>query len=238
MAPPSMRLKVAVGLKQDVVEIDAYPDTTWESAKLEACAAAGDLDANTHRLLFRGREPAPSDTVSSLGVKPTAKLMLLETEASRRDRARQQQEAQMEEMRRARAREFSERDDGGGKRVNAEHRATDELRVSPMERSRSVLAEHATSVTALERDAVALESRVANGICDQEAKDSVRDDREFLVFSDRAEKAIFALDAAETLGDETLRETRKALVKRIQRVLRRCDEARAKHANDKIRGFT
>ena len=56
--PPPMRLRVAVGLKQAMVEIDAYPDTTWESAKLEACAAAGDLDATAHRLLFRGRERA------------------------------------------------------------------------------------------------------------------------------------------------------------------------------------
>ena len=96
-ATPPTRLRVAVGLKQDMVEIDAYPDTTWESAKLEACVAAGDLDATTHRLLFRGREPAPEDTVGGLGVKPTAKLMLLETEASKRARARQQQEAQMED---------------------------------------------------------------------------------------------------------------------------------------------
>ena len=112
-ATPPTRLRVAVGLKQDMVEIDAYPDTTWESAKLEACVAAGDLDATTHRLLFRGREPAPEDTVGGLGVKPTAKLMLLETEASKRARARQQQEAQMEEMRRARAAEFSSSSRGG-----------------------------------------------------------------------------------------------------------------------------
>ena len=146
-----------------MVEIDAYPDTTWESAKLEACVAAGDLDATTHRLLFRGREPAPEDTVGGLGVKPTAKLMLLETEASKRARARQQQEAQMEEMRRARAAEFSSSSRGGNqhagetktKTTTNETNATD-----PVARSRSALAERAARADALERDPEALEMAV------------------------------------------------------------------------------
>ncbi len=66
-------------------------------------------DRAIHRLLYRGRQPSLSDTMSGLGVKPTAKLMLLETEVSKRERAQAAQALQMEEMRQARAKDFSEK---------------------------------------------------------------------------------------------------------------------------------
>lgn len=53
--PAEYAVKVAVGLKQDVVEIAVTPRTHWGAAKQLACAAAGELDPDTHRLLFRGR---------------------------------------------------------------------------------------------------------------------------------------------------------------------------------------
>ena len=215
-APPPTRLRVAVGLKQEMVEIDAYPDTTWESAKLEACAAAGDLDATTHRLLFRGREPAPEDTVGGLGVKPTAKLMLLETEASKRERARQQQEAQMEDMRRARAAEFSAKN------------ATD-----PVERSLSALAERAKGADALERDLEALERAVSqsSGAAGALGGHAAPDEKAFAAFADACEKAVIGCDEVETHGDGDLRAARKALVTRFQGFLRRVDDARARNGD-------
>ena len=221
-ATPPTRLRVAVGLKQDMVEIDAYPDTTWESAKLEACAAAGDLDATAHRLLFRGREPAPEDTVGGLGVKPTAKLMLLETEASKRARARQQQEAQMEEMRRARAAEFSSSSRGGNqhagetktKTTTNETNATD-----PVARSLSALAERAERADALERDLEALEMAVAP------------EEKALVAFADACEKAVIGCDDVATHGDDRTRAARKALVTRLQGLLKRADDARARHGD-------
>ena len=217
-APPPTRLRVAVGLKQEMVEIDAYPDTTWESAKLEACAAAGDLDATTHRLLFRGREPAPEDTVGGLGVKPTAKLMLLETEASKRERARQQQEVQMEELRRSRAAEFSAKN------------ATD-----PVERSLSALAERTKGADALERDLEALERAVtvssgAAGALGGHAA-APPDGKAFIAFVDACEKAVIGCDGVETHGDSGARAARKALVTRLQGLLRRADDARARNGD-------
>ena len=225
-ATPPTRLRVAVGLKQDMVEIDAYPDTTWESAKLEACVEAGDLDATTHRLLFRGREPAPEDTVGGLGVKPTAKLMLLETEASKRARARQQQEAQMEEMRRARAAEFSSSSRGGNERhqlvgspgAGETKTKTNETNATdPVARSRSALAERDARADALERDLEALEMAVAP------------EEKALVAFADACEKAVIGCDDVATHGDDRTRAARKALVTRLQGLLKRADDARARH---------
>ena len=242
-ATPPTRLRVAVGLKQDMVEIDAYPDTTWESAKLAACVEAGDLNATTHRLLFRGREPAPEDTVGGLGVKPTAKLMLLETEASKRARARQQQEAQMEEMRRARAAEFSSSSQirnqhgspgaGETKTKTNETNATDQL----VARSRSALAERAARADALERDLEALEMAVAAssassaGAAGARAPRAPPEEKAFVAFADACEKAVIGCDDVATHGDDRTRAARKALVTRLQGLLKRADDARARHGD-------
>ena len=242
-ATPPTRLRVAVGLKQDMVEIDAYPDTTGESAKLAACVEAGDLNATTHRLLFRGREPAPEDTVGGLGVKPTAKLMLLETEASKRARARQQQEAQMEEMRRARAAEFSSSSrignqhgsPGAGetKTKTNETNATDQL----VARSRSALAERAARADALERDLEALEMAVAAssassaGAAGARAPRAPPEEKAFVAFADACEKAVIGCDDVATHGDDRTRAARKALVTRLQGLLKRADDARARHGD-------
>ena len=222
--PPPMRLRVAVGLKQAMVEIDAYPDSTWESAKLEACAAAGDLDATAHRLLFRGREPAPEDTVGGLGVKPTAKLMLLETEASKRERARQQQETQMGEMRRARAAEFSSSARGGkgealGSSRSGAADAGPNATEDPIERSRSVLTERTARADALARDLEALEMAVAP------------EEKALVAFADACEKAVIGCDDVATHGDDRTRAARKALVTRLQGLLKRADDARARHGD-------
>jgi hypothetical protein len=57
------------------------PHTTWEAAKILTCEFhGGNLDPGIHRLLFRGRERRPDETMAALGVKPGVKLMLLETE--------------------------------------------------------------------------------------------------------------------------------------------------------------
>ena len=236
--PPPMRLRVAVGLKQAMVEIEAYPDTTWESAKLEACAAAGDLDATAHRLLFRGREPAPEDTVGGLGVKPTAKLMLLETEASKRERARQQQETQMEEMRRARAAEFSSSARGGkgealGSSRSGAADAGPNTTEDPIERSRSVLTERTARADALARDLEALERSVAasSGAAGALGGHAAPDEKAFAAFADACEKAVIGCDEVETHGDGDLRAARKALVTRLQGFLRRVDDARARNGD-------
>ena len=243
-ATPPTRLRVAVGLKQDMVEIDAYPDTTWERLKLEACVQAGDLNATTHRLLLRGREPAPEDTVGGLGVKPTAKLMLLETEASKRARARQQQEAQMEEMRRARAAEFSSSSrignqhgsPGAGetKTKTNETNATDQL----VARSRSALAERAARADALERDLEALEMAVAASSASSAGAAGARarerappEEKAFVAFADACEKAVIGCDDVATHGDDRTRAARKALVTRLQGLLKRADDARARHGD-------
>ena len=248
-ATPPTRLRVAVGLKQDMVEIDAYPDTTWESAKLAACVEAGDLNATTHRLLFRGREPAPEDTVGGLGVKPTAKLMLLETEASKRARARQQQEAQMEEMRRARAAEFSSSSQirnqqhqvvvsrhgaDETKTKTNETNATDQL----VARSRSALAERAARADALERDLEALEMAVAASSASSAGAAGARarerappEEKAFVAFADACEKAVIGCDDVATHGDDRTRAARKALVTRLQGLLKRADDARARHGD-------
>lgn len=247
-ATPPTRLRVAVGLKQDMVEIDAYPDTTWESAKLEACVKAGDLNATTHRLLFRGREPAPEDTLGGLGVKPTAKLMLLETEASKRARARQQQEAQMEEMRLARAAEFSSSSRTGNQRNRLvgspgadetktktnETNATDQL----VARSRSALAERAARADALERDLEALEMAVAASSASSAGAAGARarerappEEKAFVAFADACEKAVIGCDDVATHGDDRTRAARKALVTRLQGLLKRADDARARHGD-------
>ena len=240
-ATPPTRLRVAVGLKQDMVEIDAYPDTTWESAKLSACVQAGDLNATTHRLLFRGREPAPEDTMGGLGVKPTAKLMLLETEASKRARARQQQEAQMEEMRRARAAEFSSSSRGGNQHAGetkTKSRTNETNATDPVARSRSALAERAARADALERDLDALEMAVAASSASSAGAAGARarerappEEKAFVAFADACEKAVIGCDDVATHGDDRTRAARKALVTRLQGLLKRADDARARHGD-------
>ena len=102
------QLKVAVeSLRpQDVVEIGVTPETTWEEAKLAACqvAYAEPVDVATRRLLFRGRERSPTATLGRDGVRPGHKLMLVESDESKRERARAAQEAQMEQIRAERQR--------------------------------------------------------------------------------------------------------------------------------------
>ena len=227
-----MRLKVAVGLKQELIEIEAYPDTTWENATRLACALAGGLDPAIHRLLYRGRQPSLSDTMSGLGVKPTAKLMLLETEVSKRERAQAAQALQMEEMRQARAKDFSEKNrmeteieknrieiDGNG------NDATDASPADPVETSEKLLKDRTAFVDELERELFRLERNVQEAM-DDGAGASIPSVKPFLVFANRAEKAILALDQVLTHGDEGLRLKRKALVTRMQGMLLRGDEAK------------
>ena len=227
-----MRLKVAVGLKQELIEIEAHPDTTWENATRLACALAGGLDSAIYRLLYRGRQPSLSDTMSGLGVKPTAKLMLLETEVSKRERAQAAQALQMEEMRQARAKDFSEKNrmemeieknrieiDGDG------DDATDASPADPVETSEKLLKDRTAFVDELERELFRLERNVQEAM-DDGAGASIPSVKPFLVFANRAEKAILALDQVLTHGDEGLRLKRKALVTRLQGMLLRGDEAK------------
>lgn len=62
--PASYAIKVAVGLKQELVEIAVTPHTTWETAKQLACAAASGGSA--------GLDPAVR--IHSLTLSPTSSL--------------------------------------------------------------------------------------------------------------------------------------------------------------------
>lgn len=237
--------RVAVGLlKSDpVVTIALDPDATdWDAAKRAACEAAG-ADPTTHRLLFRGREPPSAETLADLGVRPTAKLVLLETEASKRDRARAAAEAAAEDARLARQRDFqtqtrarthpdgdadaSERTPPSESRASASNR-TRTRPSDPAAAARASLAETNARLRALEEEVAAAERRVAaaSGVAGAMDPTPPPDDRTFLYLADRLEKAMVSLDGVDAAGDEEVRAARKAEVRFAQALLRRTDDAR------------
>ena len=154
--PPAYSLKVAVGLKQVLVEITVTPHTVWEAAKCAACDAAGSLDPTIHRLLFRGREMRADDTMAAMGVKPSVKLMLLETEASKMAKARAAAAAQMEEARLARQQHFAQQQQQGPPKP------LPSPPVDPAERTAREVAVCMATVDVLQKDLEALEQRTAD----------------------------------------------------------------------------
>lgn len=223
--------RVAVGLlKSDpVVTIALDPDATdWDAAKRAACEAAG-ADPTTHRLLFRGREPPPAETLADLGVRPTAKLVLLETEASKRDRARVAAEAAAEDARLARQRDFQTqtraRTHPDGDADASERTPPSESRASA---SNASLAATNAQLRALEEEVAAAERRVAaaSGVAGAMDPTPPPDDQTFLYLADRLEKAMVSLDGVDAAGDEEVRAARKAEVRFAQALLRRTDDAR------------
>ena len=236
--------RVAVGLlKSDPeVTITLPSDADWDAAKRAACEAAG-ADPTTHRLLFRGREPPPADTLADLGVRPTAKLVLLETEASKRDRARVAAEAAAEDARLARQRDFQNRartnpdGDAPGRTPPSESRASESNRTRPSDPAavaRATVSATEAKLCALEEEVAAAERRAAaaSGVAGAMDPTPPPDDRTFLYLADRLEKAMVMLDGVDASGDEGVRAARKAAVRFAQALLRRTDDARegAAHA--------
>ena len=94
-----------------------------------------------------------------------------------------------------------------------------------METSEKLLKDRTAFVDELERELFRLERNVQEAM-DDGAGASIPSVKPFLVFANRAEKAILALDQVLTHGDEGLRLKRKALVTRLQGMLLRGDEAK------------
>lgn len=151
-----------------MVEISVNPDTTWEEAKLAACQAAyaDPVDVGSRRLLFRGRERSPTGTLVNDGVKPGHKLMLMESDESKRERARVAQEAQMEQIRADRQRQFrqsadssSQRRDGsgGGNTAGGDTAVRQSHHQSPADRCRADVAACMSTVDSLEQELGELE---------------------------------------------------------------------------------
>ncbi len=251
------QLKVAVeSLRpQDVVEIGVTPETTWEEAKLAACqvAYAEPVDVATRRLLFRGRERSPTATLGRDGVRPGHKLMLVERDESKRERARVAQEAQMEQIRAERQRhhassvrrdrEVTRDGDGGavgdGAQLDGDGGAVGDgaqpatTAAQPAERCRAEVDACARAADALERELGELEratERAAVGGVASAMGAAVPEDVAFLHLGDRLEKALISLDGVDTNGEDDLRALRKGAVRRIQALMERGDAARARAA--------
>ena len=238
MAAIFFRVKVAVeSLRpQDMVEISVNPDTTWEEAKLAACEAAyaDPVDVGSRRLLFRGRERSPTGTLVNEGVKPGHKLMLMESDESKRERARVAQEAQMEQIRADRQRQFrqsadstSQRRDGNG----GGDTAVRQSHQSPADRCRADVAACMSTVDSLEQELGELEratEKAAAGGVAASMGATCPKDTTFLHLGDRLEKALISLDGVDTAGEDELRALRKGAVRRIQALIERGDAARAR----------
>ena len=239
MAAIFFRVKVAVeSLRpQDMVEISVNPDTTWEEAKLAACEAAyaDPVDVGSRRLLFRGRERSPTGTLVNDGVKPGHKLMLMEGDESKRERARVAQEAQMEQIRAYRQSQFrqsadstSQRRDGNGGGDTAVRQSQNQ---SPADRCRADVAACMSTVDSLEQELGELErvtETVAAGGVAASMGATCPKDTTFLHLGDRLEKALISLDGVDTAGEDELRALRKGAVRRIQALIERGDAARAR----------
>ena len=238
MAANFFRVKVAVeSLRpQDMVEISVNPDTTWEEAKMAACQAAyaDPVDVGSRRLLFRGRERSPTGTLVNDGVKPGHKLMLMESDESKRERARVAQEAQMEQIRADRQRQFrqsadstSQRRDGNG----GGDTAVRQSHQSPADRCRADVAACMSTVDSLEQELGELEratEKAAAGGVAASMGATCPKDTTFLHLGDRLEKALISLDGVDTAGEDELRALRKGAVRRIQALIERGDAARAR----------
>ena len=244
MAANFFRVKVAVeSLRpQDMVEISVNPDTTWEEAKLAACQAAyaDPVDVGSRRLLFRGRERSPTGTLVNDGVKPGHKLMLMESDESKRERARVAQEAQMEQIRADRQRQFrqsadssSQRRDGngGGNTAGGDTAVRQSHHQSPADRCRADVAACMSTVDSLEQELGELdratEKAAAGGVAASMGATCPKDTT-FLHLGDRLEKALILLDEVDTAGEDELRALRKGAVRRIQALIERGDAARAR----------
>ena len=239
MAANFFRVKVAVeSLRpQDMVEISVNPDTTWEEAKLAACQAAyaDPVDVGSRRLLFRGRERSPTGTLVNDGVKPGHKLMLMESDESKRERARVAQEAQMEQIRADRQRQFrqsadstSQRRDGNGGGDTAVRQSQNQ---SPADRCRADVAACMSTVDSLEQELGELEratEKAAAGGVAASMGATCPKDTTFLHLGDRLEKALILLDEVDTAGEDELRALRKGAVRRIQALIERGDATRAR----------
>ena len=239
MAAIFFRVKVAVeSLRpQDMVEISVNPDTTWEEAKLAACEAAyaDPVDVGSRRLLFRGRERSPTGTLVNDWVKPGHKLMLMESDESKRERARVAQEAQMEQIRADRQRQFrqsadstSQRRDGNGGGDTAVRQSQNQ---SPADRCRADVAACMSTVDSLEQELGELEratEKAAAGGVAASMGATCPKDTTFLHLGDRLEKALISLDGVDTAGEDELRALRKGAVRRIQALIERGDAARAR----------
>lgn len=239
MAAIFFRVKVAVeSLRpQDMVEISVNPDTTWEEAKLAACEAAyaDPVDVGSRRLLFRGRERSPTGTLVNDGVKPGHKLMLMESDESKRERARVAQEAQMEQIRADRQRQFrqsadstSQRRDGNGGGDTAVRQSQNQ---SPADRCRADVAACMSTVDSLEQELGELEratEKAAAGGVAASMGATCPKDTTFLHLGDCLEKALISLDGVDTAGEDELRALRKGAVRRIQALIERGDAARAR----------
>lgn len=238
------QLKVAVeSLRpQDVVEIAVNPETTtWQEAKLAACQAAyaEPVDVTTRRLLFRGRERSPTGTLARDGVRPGHKLMLVESDESKRERARVAQEAQMEQIRAERQRhhassvETRDREvTRGGDGTAGDGTAGDGATAARLsERCRSEVDACVRLADSMERELGELEratERAAAGGVASAMGAAVPKDVAFLHLGDRLEKALISLDGVDTNGDDDLRALRKGAVRRIQALMERGDAARAR----------
>ena len=234
------QLKVAVeSLRpQDVVEIGVTPETTWEEAKLAACqvAYAEPVDVATRRLLFRGRERSPTATLGRDGVRPGHKLMLVESDESKRERARAAQEAQMEQIRAERQRHHasSVHRDGVGGTVGDGGAVGDGAQLA--ERCRAEVDTAVRAADALERELGELEratERAVQGGVASAMGAAVPKDVAFLHLGDRLEKALISLDGVDTGGEDDLRALRKGAVRRIQALMERGDAARARAAGSR-----
>ena len=234
------QLKVAVeSLRpRDVVEIGVNPETTtWQEAKLAACQAAyaEPIDVTTRRLLFRGRERSPTDTLARDGVRPGHKLMLVESDESKRERARVAQEAQMEQIRAERQRHHAssvQRDRevtrGGDGATAGDDGAP---WAGPSERCRSEVDACVRLADSMERELGELEratERAAAGGVASAVGAAVPKDVAFHHLGDRLEKALISLDGVDTNGEDDLRALRKGAVRRIQALMERGDAARAR----------
>ena len=237
------QLKVAVeSLRpQDVVEIGVTPETIWEEAKLAACqvAYAEPVDVATRRLLFRGRERSPTATLGRDGVRPGHKLMLVESDESKRERARVAQEAQMEQIRADRQRQFRQsvdsssqrRDGNGGGNPAGGDTAVRQSHQSPADRCRADVAACMSTVDSLEQELGELEratEKAAAGGVAASMGATCPKDTTFLHLGDRLEKALISLDGVDTAGEDELRALRKGAVRRIQALIERGDAARAR----------
>ena len=94
----------------------------------------------------------------------------------------------------------------------------------PVETSEKLLKDRTAFVDELERELFRLERNVQEAM-DDGAGASIPSVKPFLVFANRAEKEILAMDRVLMHGDEGLRLKRKALVTRLNGMLLRGDEA-------------
>ncbi|KAJ3680878.1 hypothetical protein LUZ60_015367 [Juncus effusus] len=199
---PTVRVSVSHGPKQYQLAVPLQ--FTFGDLKKELAKECG-LNPEDQRLLFRGKERENSELLHSAGVKDTAKMMLLESFASK--------ERKLAKERREKERKLEE------ERETQERKIEDEKKMQEISRSLEKISLVRTEVDKLANKVSGLEMNV------NERKKI--DEKEFTILPELLMIQLLKLDGIEAEGEARLQ--RKNEVKRIQNLVEKVDSMKVKY---------